>query len=372
MIAARIDGTITERDDERLRAWLAASDENRRMFEDLLSDQNLELRIGEYERLDLGDLKARIMGRIVATKPRRTHLRRFSCIAAAGAAILLAVLSYLILRDGGTSEIVPGRKIVMLETSDGRTFDLDAACDTIIESGTGTLRNGSEGLEYLTENAGNADMRYDRIIVPRGGEYKITLPDGSRVWLNSGSELRYAASNRQEVREVVLSGEAYFEVTASEKPFVVNTRDASVRVLGTSFNVSAYPDEAYMSATLAEGRVEVLSGRTQQSVILAPGDQANVLQSGAIEIRQVDPELYIGWKDELFIFNNEDFGTIMRKLSRWYDVEIVFEDEALSGEVFYGIMQKYGNVTTILDMIGKSYPIDYRITKNRITIKRKE
>jgi ferric-dicitrate binding protein FerR (iron transport regulator) len=384
LIAARIAGIITEAENERLEAWLAADRDNRRFFDTLAAGDNIACRMEEYTRLDLASVKSRTLEAIAAksghshscnhnrtpdSKRRRRLLRAVVSAATAAAAVVVAVL---LLRDGGAG--LPSDayvKATYLETADGRRFYLGTQGDrAVIKSDAGTVRMGDGALEYVAEDTTANELHYDRIVTPRGVTCCITLPDGSRVWMNAATELRYTASARRQTREVDLTGEAYFEVTPSDRPFVVNTAGAVVRVLGTSFNVSAYPDEPRISTTLVEGVVEVCSQRTEQTVLLAPGRQANVGRGGEIVVREVDPLSFTGWTDDVFIFDNEDMASIMRKLSRWYDVDITFEDEALTHAIFYGVMPRHESVTTILDMIKKTYPMEYHRTRNGIKIVR--
>ncbi len=378
LVAARIAGTATPQEDEQLEAWLAADTDNRRFFDTLSVGDNIDRRIDEYLRLDLTGVKSRTMDAIGATgksspghKPyyRRRNVLRTAAVVAATAAVAAIVV---VLHTGTVGEAVePAVGTAYLETADGRRFDLGATeGHAVIETGAGTLRADGEGLEYMAEDTINDGLRYDRIVIPRGNTYRVTLPDGSRVWLNAATELRYMASGGRDTREVHLSGEAYFEVTPSGRPFVVNTGGAAVRVLGTSFNVSAYPDEPQVSATLVEGSVEVVALKTGRTALITPGMQASVAGDGRIGLRDVDPASSTGWRDDMFVFDNESMAAIMRKLSRWYDVEITFDDETLGGATFYGVMPRHESVTTILDMMKKTYPIDYRITRNGIRIRR--
>ena len=198
----------------------------------------------------------------------------------------------------------------------------------------------------------------------------LTLPDGTLVFLNSESTLSYPSRFDSDTRNVTLQGEAYFEVSHSDKPFEVHGGGQCVRVLGTSFNVMAYGDESKVQTTLVSGSVRVVLDQSDKTVLLTPGHQAEMdKNSGKITMREVNVENYIGWKDKLFMFDEEDMVTIMNKLARWYDVDIIIETPELKEKVFYGVIRKYENISTILDMLKKTQNIDYLIEGKKIVIK---
>ncbi len=234
------------------------------------------------------------------------------------------------------------------------------------------VTNDSNRLSYkqidLKETFG---LEYNTIIIPRGGEYQLTLSDGSRVWLNSDTRLRYPVNFSEEKRQVYLDGEAYFEVSHSEKPFEVYGGGQKVQVLGTSFNVMAYREESLVQTTLVTGSVRVVGvDLFDKEVLLTPGQQAEINKNdGDITIRDVNVENYIGWKDKLFIFNDETMENMMRKLARWYDVDIIIESAELKKSEFYGVIRKYEHISKILDMLKKTQNISYSIEGKKIVIK---
>ena len=153
-------------------------------------------------------------------------------------------------------------------------------------------------------------------------------------------------------------------------PFIVHAKDLDMKVLGTSFNVMAYGDESKVQTTLVSGSVRVVLDQSDKTVLLTPGHQAEMdKNSGKITMREVNVENYIGWKDKLFMFDEEDMVTIMNKLARWYDVDIIIETPELKEKVFYGVIRKYENISTILDMLKKTQNIDYLIEGKKIVIK---
>lgn len=257
-------------------------------------------------------------------------------------------------------DIDPGNNKARLILADGSQVLLDSIADGLVQvQGQTRIAKEREGqLTYEMENnTGNSPkpdaMLYNTIVVPRGGQYQLVLADGSRVWLNAASQLRYPVAFTGKDRMVELEGEGYFEVSSdAAKPFFVQTSTASVRVLGTRFNVSAYASEDWKT-TLLEGKVSVTSGPahpstepgtgSQSPFILQPGQQAIIAgmpvtasQSSKIAIKAADIDESIAWKEGFFHFTDASVKTIMAQVSRWYDVDIVYKDTAASNTVFNG------------------------------------
>jgi ferric-dicitrate binding protein FerR (iron transport regulator) len=204
------------------------------------------------------------------------------------------------------------------------------------------------------------------LFVPRGGIYKLVLPDGSKVWLNSSSSLKYPTSFEGNKRIVELSGEAYFEVKKdATKDFIVKTKMRDISVLGTSFNVSAYNDDAFFAATLAEGKIKLV-GDQQKEVYLKPGEQAVVVKkdSNTVQVKNVNPQVYSAWKDGTFFFENMSLDNILRKVGRWYNFKTDFSDVQLSEITFTGLASKEFPAKRLLDRISKSANVSYEIIQN--------
>ena len=201
-------------------------------------------------------------------------------------------------------------------------------------------RLGYAGADSLAAGA------YNRVATPRGGEFRITLADGTQVWLNAESELSYPVAFAGGRREVELRGEAYFEVARdAARPFIVKTAAMDVRVLGTSFNVCAYPEEQ-AQATLVEGSVAVDDGREER--VLEPGEQLSRDVDGTVAVRKVDTEAYGEWRNRRFVFEDDLLGTVLGKLERWYDVEFFIQQASLEELRFTGNLPKYENLEEVL------------------------
>ena len=261
------------------------------------------------------------------------------------------------------NNIGPGSNKATLTLEDGRKIILTDAINgnLAIQAGVNISKTADGQLVYKISDQENKKLSYNSIETPRGGQYQVNLPDGTRVWMNSASVLKFPTSfAAQPNRRVELTGEAYFEVAHDPKhPFKVKTAQQEVEVLGTHFNINSYTDEASTRTTLLQGRVKV------NSTILKPG-QESVLTSTSILVKPADIETTMAWKNGYFIFKNEDLPGIMRKISRWYDVEIVYP-ESLAGKHFEGSISRFKNVAEVLRKFELTGNIHFKIEGRRIT-----
>lgn len=214
---------------------------------------------------------------------------------------------------------------------------------------------------YYSPFNSNTDFR--EIYIPLGAKSKIELPDGSSVWLNSGTKISYPGMYRDK-REVTLNGEAYFEVVKSNIPFCVNTVKGKIEVLGTAFNVQCFSSEDFKT-TLVSGSVK-LTGIGGKTVLLKPGEQAGISQSGELAVSRVDTDSYTSWKEGKLIFSREPFYIMAQRLERWYNVKIVIADEELRNLWFTGNVE-IETLTEFMALIEQTYPIKYSYDqKNKI------
>jgi transmembrane sensor len=257
-----------------------------------------------------------------------------------------------------TLEIGPGSNKAVLTLADGSTILLETAANgTLAQQGNTEISKSAAGqLVYTSLNENPTEVLFNSITTPRGGEYQLLLPDGSKVWLNAASSLRFPASFAGGERKVELTGEAYFEVAKNaSQPFKVEIAGKSeIEVLGTQFNVNAYSDEATVNTTLLEGRVKVKVPATQESQTINPGEQANVQGNGQIAIRKVaDAEQAVAWRNGAFHFSNAELTDVFRQLSRWYDVDIKFEGEVPQRK-FSGEMQRNFKLSQVLKVLERN------------------
>lgn len=216
----------------------------------------------------------------------------------------------------------------------------------------------------------NNETQYNTLSNPRGSKVvNVTLADGSKVWLNTASSLRYPTAFRGSERKIEITGEAYFEVAHNPNmPFIVRKGRTTVKVLGTHFNVNAYDDENSMKTTLFEGRVSVRDNSGLQSKVIKPGEQAQVEKNGEIKLaNSVDLTNVLAWKNELFSFKDADIESIMREVSRWYDVNVVFEKHV--SEKFYVEVSKSTNISSFLQMLEATKAVRFQMKGNTITVR---
>lgn len=270
----------------------------------------------------------------------------------------------------GLNDAAPGGNRAILMLADGKIINLDSAkTGTLIsQSGLRIIKTKDGQLIYNASPVSqDSPITYNTISTPRGGQYRINLPDGSAVWLNAISSLKFPVSFTGKERNVELSGEAYFEITKDTgKPFLVRSKQQTVEVLGTHFNINSYDDEQGVRTTLLEGSVKVISSSNQRQVILKPGQQSQ-LEGSTFLVKEVDAEESMAWKNGFFVFNAESIPSAMRKIARWYDMEIVYEgnigDQDLTGSV-----SRFQNVSEVLKMLKLTGIVHFKVEGRRITV----
>lgn len=351
------------------------------------NDSEVEFNIDEMpayfeERLKNKILKAiRIREEIKIAKNRQ---RKWYMVAAAAAAVIIVTaMSYMFFapksshlskaeyaQSAKANDAAPGSNKAILTLANGTSVVLDSLSNGVInqqgfikiqKSGKGSLAYTLNGNLAITKN----NIAYNTISTPRGGQYQITLEDGTRVWLNAASSIRFPIAFTGNERSIEITGEAYFEVTKNKSmPFKVKAASSEIEVLGTHFNVNAYDDESSIKTTLFEGSVKVSTpGNNRSSALLQPGQQASIHTDGKISVnRDIDVEEVLAWKNGLFQYKGTDLQTILRQVSKWYDIDVeyhgdvnphftgqlkrelyaskVFEKLALTGEVHFKIEGK--------------------------------
>ena len=269
------------------------------------------------------------------------------------------------------NDILPGNNKAILTLHDGFQINLDDAKNGIlVRESNMNIEKVLEGqLEYKADDANQTvtQLKYNILSTPIGGQYQLILPDGSKVWLNAGSSLRFPTAFVGKERRVELSGEAYFEVSKNKAmPFKVFANDMEVRVLGTHFNVMAYDNEKSINTTLIEGSVQVLKGTGR--VYLKPGEEAILNKTSSnMTVSAADVEQIVAWKNGYFMFNDENIESIMRKVSRWYNVDVTFKG-SMKNKDFVGTMLRNRNVSELLRMLELTGAVHFSIEGRRITV----
>lgn len=259
-------------------------------------------------------------------------------------------------------DIPPGTSKAILVLGDGSSVSLDSAAVSQLKEDDGTVIDKQYGkLVYNRVANSTSPVLYNTLRIPRGAEYQLVLPDGSKVWMNAASSLKFPTRFTGPERKVFLSGEAYFEITKNAKmPFKVSTDEGiEIEVLGTHFNVKAYEDESDVKTTLTEGKVKI--SKDKNTVTLAPSQQGLWKKKAQnLTVKEVDAEKEIAWKNGIIEFNDDDLPYIMRQLSRWYDVDISFEGAIPKGGYNGAIPRKatLSEVMQILKIAGVKYWLD--------------
>lgn len=259
-------------------------------------------------------------------------------------------------------------KAVRLTLADGKMIDIprDKKGDLFVDEKVAIRCDTGAMLLYEMMGVKGDGLQYNKIEIPTGADYQLKLSDGSIVFLNSNSSLRYPIAFAGKERKVFLEGEGYFEVKGdSEHPFVVNVNGVEIRAVGTRFNINAYPERKGVETTLAEGKV--LVGNGEHEVLLRPGQQAFCF-SNEIEVKEVDCREYISWKDGLFIFNKMSLDDIMIQIERWYGLNVFFRNEALKNHTFTGMIDKNLPALETFQAIEKTVDVHFRIRGQTVVV----
>ena len=349
----------------------------------LISDEIVKMIIAEEENADqVIDKKWNpILNKILTIDkpvrtPRRILMRSLKWAAAAVVFIVFSLTTYISLNKKRehvfAADVLPGKNKAILTLANGKKISLSDAMngDIAKEAGFSITKTTDGQLVYnMAESKNIEDTRLNTISTPNGGEWQIRLPDGSTVWLNAASSIQYSLNiGAAKQRIVKLDGEAYFEVAKNAAhPFIVETDKQSVQVLGTHFNINSYHDEIVTKTTLLEGSVRVSHGNTNQSEILKPGEQSIVSVSG-IDVKDVDVDEAIAWKNGYFMFNNEKQESILRKVARWYNVEIEYADPAAKDVMYYGTVSRFEKISKILTKFEQTGEVRFDIKGNKVIV----
>ena len=265
----------------------------------------------------------------------------------------------------------PGTSKAILMMADGKEVVLEQGQNlNILLNERVRVATSSQGIVYEEHGKGMVTEEYNKLTTPVGGEYSLVLSDGTKVFLNADSELKYPVEFSDGKRIVDLKGEAYFEVHKdSLRPFVVRMNGSEVTVLGTSFNVNTYGDDGQIYTTLVNGSVRVSSVKNGQAEVLKPGMQSVMdVQSGQLTVREVDVEPYVAWREGRFVFRAMTLDLIMRQLQRWYDFEVFYQNPELKDYEFRGVIKRDMDLDKVLSVIKVTTNVDFEVKGKVITI----
>lgn len=358
-----------------------ASDDELRLFTAYLNQ--ITSPDDSWDSAELGcedDVKQEMHNLIMSKIVIPGRFRLWSRISVAASIILCIGLAFLIYKSHNrpyfnqqiaAAQIHPGRNKAILTLGDGSKIALnDARNGTLARQGNTKIDKLSNGkLIYHRNDKRGAEttLLYNTMTTPRGGQYQVTLPDGTQVWLNAESSITYPTFFDGKKRDVTITGEAYFEVAKNKKmPFYVHSGDQTVRVLGTHFNINSYGDEDGIKTTLLEGSVKVfLTNQELPGTVIKPGEQAH-LRNGGFNVSTVDTDEVVAWKNGITSFNNADIKSVMRQLSRWYDVEVKYEPN-LPERAFSGEISRTANLSEVFKIL-KMSNINFKVEGRTIIV----
>ena len=374
-----LDGTASPEEISRVMVWMRDSEHRKylkkmRKIWNLVSGPHVS---PERKRVELERFRD-FMRRHPEKKKKRFIGKRWYRYAAVFLIPILAV-TFLVWREFSREYTSPflaevgqlGTPQAVLTIAGGDTIVLQSNREIDIQlAGQVRVVGSGERITYeLGEGECAREDRYNTLTTPVGGEYQVELSDGSRVWLNALTELRYPEIFKDDCREVYLTGEAYFEVEHDpERPFVVVVNGMKVSVYGTQFNVNSYKS-GVVQTVLVDGKVGIRVLETGKEVMLNPDDMAEFFEdSGCVKVKKVDSYVYTAWKDGKFVFENESIEEIMRRLSYWYDIEVVYKEDQVRHHTFTGVITRYAEVKDVLHLIGATAIVRFRLKGNVVTV----
>ena len=379
LLAAFIRKDISPRELDELDEWVSASDRNVLLFEELTDEKNLDGMIDALKLIDTKAAleKAKAIRQRQQSRPKPYYRRLIPYMAAATVACLAIGLWYSAQRPSNqvqqsisiNNDVAPGGNKAVLTLADGTTILLDSAANgkLAMQGNAALYKNDSGSISYnIDQSKGETSTAWNTLATPRGGQYQLTLGDGTRVWLNASSSIKYPASFEGKNRTVELVGEAYFEVAKNAaKPFQVKIKNGLVEVLGTHFNINAYDDEQTVKTTLTEGSVRISSG--DKSMLLKPGQQAALDNSGNINLVEgIDLEDALAWQTGWFSFHRANIGSLMRQVQRWYDVEIIYNEKPTLH--FNGAIKRDLPVSRMLQLLEGTGKVHFQVKDKTIFV----
>lgn len=381
-------GTLTPAEQEELDAWIAASNEHRQLWMELNNPGVQQQNVQAMARFDETAALERFLSGKPAAKPKLRFLHTWKW-AAAVLVLALGVSTYFLLthnarnpgllsRDIARHDIPPGKDGAILTLADGTQLVLDSLGEGKIATQNGTQISMNNNQLTYDATAATDGAALNTITTPKGRQYHVILPDGTEVWLNAASSIQYPVAFKGSIRRVKISGEVYFEVASkSWQPFVVETNQMKLEVLGTSFNVNTYNDEKTIRTTLLTGAVKVTpqpgSVRNTHHLVLVPGQTAVLSKPDApggstlSVIATPDADKIIAWKNGLFNFDGMDLFSVMRQLERWYNIDVQYVGQP-DNVIFKGKMHRNTNLSDVLKVL-ETMDVNFELKGNVLYVK---
>ncbi|MCQ4875412.1 FecR family protein [Butyricimonas paravirosa] len=379
MIYRKIEGKLSENEEVRFNIWLKESREHQEYYErmqKLYERENVWEISGEEVREAWHTFEQQMKGCRQTTRKR--HLVWGMSVAAS---VIVVFCSYWFMyhptarEEMAVQKIIPGQYSAVLEMADGKMYRLGEERYSLQEKTGNRIKIDSTFLSYLPTDDARAVSReivYNKLSIPRGGEYRIELEDGTKVWINSASRLQYPVVFSGDTREVYLEGEAYFEVRRdSSRPFIVHAGQQKVTVLGTSFGITCYGNEVNDYTTLVSGKVNVELEQGKQAFMLEPGMQVEYNKvSGMVRERRVDVAEFVAWKEGKYVFKQKRLEDILFTLSRWYDFEVFYQNSEMKEVLFSGELRRFDDFNYLLRLIERTSDVKFVIDKKVVQVMR--
>lgn len=379
LIVKRMQDSLSPQEQAELEAWLHEDSENYLLYEELMDENKLGAGLEELQSIDHEAAYERLSERFFHSTPVMKKNTYKVWYFAAAAVLVLSIGAYWLLsqrnepaaaitKQQDLDSIKPGGKKAILTLSDGRTIRLNNNQQGLIaREGNNTIQQSNSGNLYYSESYPEAfsSAAENQLEVPRSGEYSITLNDGTIVWLNSSSTLRFPVQFTGKERRVKLIGEAYFRVAKdAARPFVVEVDSVEVRALGTEFNITAYPEDKKVGAALVEGVISVSHNEEQH--LLQPGNIAEISDTN-IKIKEADIEELTAWKNGEFVFHNTPLFNLMNQFARWYDIEVSYP-EGIPSINFTGGLHRGDGIFRVINLLELTGEVRFNVDGRKVMV----